>query len=212
MADRVAPESLENLANFPHFHQGDKLKELVMPTKATQSELKRLFVYVPSAGDFFWRNQYSGRKKGDPAGTKLDSGYIRLHFNNKFIFAHRAAWLYHHGFLPENQIDHINRNRADNRIKNLRLVSAQCNIRNTGNFKHNVSGVKGVLMDKTRGKWRAEIKVNQKNKFLGRYSSFINAVCARLAGEQCLNWGGCDNESPAYKYVAAYIKECREKV
>ena len=81
------------------------------------------------------------------------------------------------------------------------MASQSCNLRNTGNFAHNTSGVKGVSWSKLTNKWEACIKINRKKKHLGMYKNFDDAVCARLAGEQCLDWEGCDSNSPAYLYV-----------
>lgn len=120
--------------------------------------------------------------------------------------AHRLAWLYIHGYLPENQIDHINRQKIDNRICNLREVSSQCNTRNTGNRIDNKSGVKGICFDESRGNWIVYIEVNQKRTYLGRINDFDESVCLRLCAEQCLGWSGCDSNSPAYQYVKKNIQ------
>ena len=124
----------------------------------------------------------------------------------KLYKAHRLAWFYVHGYMPENDIDHEDRITNHNWIKNLREVSKVCNARNIGNIKSNTSGVKGVKWDKFNTKWEVCIMINQINKYLGRYKSFDNAVCARLAGEQCVNWEGCDSHSPAYQYVRENIQ------
>lgn len=166
----------------------------------TQARLKELLHYDPKTGIFV--NLVQRKKALEGAVAGCDSGrYITIQIDGKGYSAHRLAWLYVYGYFPERLLDHINRDRADNRISNLREVSEQCNVRNTGNYKNNTSGVKGVYLEKARGKWRANIKVDGKTKSLGSYENFDNAVCARLAGEQCLNWSGCDSSSPAFKYA-----------
>lgn len=168
----------------------------------TQEESKKLFNYNQNTGKLFWKKDVSKKvKKGDEAGSVNSCGYCQIRIKEKNYKAHRIIWLHVHGYFPENPLDHINRDRLDNRIENLREVSQQCNLRNTGNFKHNTSGIKGVHFYKRVGKWCAKIMINRKSKSLGSYHDFDNAVCARLAGEQCVNWPGCDSSSPAFKYV-----------
>jgi Fe-S oxidoreductase len=84
-------------------------------------------------------------------------------------------------------------------------------MRNTGNHKNNISGVKGVWWNKNRKRWNAYIFVNTKLKYLGAYKNFDEAVCTRLAIEQCLNWDGCDSNSPAYQYVQKILKRSKKK-
>lgn len=178
--------------------------------KLTQKRLKELMEYNPETGEFTRKTApCNGTKVGDIAGGCDSEGYIRIRVGRKRHFAHRLAWLYVRGFWPKNEIDHINRDPSDNRLCNLREVSHQCNMRNCGNPKTNTSGVKGVRRHKRRKKWEARICVDNEYKFLGTYNSFDNAVCARLAAEQCLNWSGCDSSSPAYQYVQKMLKEPR---
>lgn len=164
----------------------------------TQEYVKELFEYED--GSLFWRKTGSGRvhKK---AGCPHRNRYIVLTIKGKQYPEHRVIFLYHHGYLPEHEIDHINRVRDDNRIENLREVSVQCNQRNTGNRSTNKSGVKGVLAVNMGRSWRSGIRVDNVQRWLGTYPDKRNAVLARLAAEQCLNWQGCDVSSPAYQYA-----------
>lgn len=164
----------------------------------TQEELKEVLDYNRNTGEFVWR----GSRK--VAGS-LYTGYYRIQINKKRYYSHRLAWLYEYGYMPENRIDHIDRNGLNNRIDNLREVSNVCNLRNTGNYKNNNSGVKGVSICCETGRWRAQIKVYGVSKSIGRFDDFDEAVCHRLAAEQCLNWEGCDSRSPAYRYVMENI-------
>ena len=184
-------------------------KILRKPRKILHEELKLLLDYDPNSGLFYWKNNQSKKcRKGTVAGSLNPSGYIKITINRISFYAHRLAWLFYYGYLPEKSIDHIDRNRSNNRIDNLREVSQSCNTRNTGNFSHNSSGVKGVRYDSVRNKWRVEIKVNSVNIFLYRTSDFEEAVLHRLAAEQCLNWEGCDSSSPAYNYYNTFIRGC----
>ena len=174
--------------------------------KLTQERLKEALHYDPETGIFVWKISTGNVKTGDIANCLSFYGYIRIQVEEVRYPAHRLAWLYIYGYFPENDIDHIDRVKTNNRINNLREVSMSCNMRNTGNQKNNTSGVKGITFDKINNKWKARVKVNGKTKHLGRYKDFNDAVCARLAGEQCLNWSGCDVSSPAYKYVKKMLR------
>lgn len=176
-----------------------------MSNELTYDELHEQLMYNPWTGLFYWKIQKSNIKIGSIAGTK-QNGYIHIQINDKIYMAHRLSWFYVHGYMPENMIDHKDRVKHHNWIKNLREVSNQCNARNTGNYKNNTSGIKGVCFHKHSGKWESGICIDTKNKSLGRYIEFDEAVCARLAGEQCLNWEGCDSSSPAYLYVTGNIQ------
>jgi hypothetical protein len=174
----------------------------MIPT-ITQNELKRVLHYNQDTGIFTWNVSFNNYVvcAGDVAGGKNSEGYIRITYKGVEYLAHRLAILYVDGYLPEGGMDHKDRVRDNNRYKNIREASSMCNARNRGNSILNTSGVKGVSWFKQKRKWEASVCISGKKKYLGRYKSFDNAVCARLAGEQCVGWSGCDSISPAYKYV-----------
>lgn len=172
-------------------------------SELTQAEVKRLFDYRD--GVLYWRiKPASNVFIGKPAGT-LSKGYSRTTINGKIYLNHRLIFLYHHGYIPENIIDHIDRNTLNNNIENLRETVQQCNIRNSKQFCTNTSGVKGVCWHKLKNKWMSQININQDIKYLGLYSDFTEAVAHRLAAEQCVDWNGCDSRSPAYLYMKNYL-------
>jgi len=176
-------------------------------TDLTHKEAHRLLKYKD--GILFWRRNIpnrdaSKRDGGKPAGHVNVDGYVTVGVHGRSYYAHRIIFLMHYGYLPENDMDHIDQNKSNNRIENLREVSRQCNMRNCGNHKHNTSGVKGVYWVKRDKKWATQIAVSRKNYTLGHYGSFSNAVLARLAAEQCLGWEGCDSSSPAYKHAVKH--------
>ena len=104
----------------------------------TQEKLRELLYYNPETGIFRWKNTPSRKvHANDIAGTIRPDDYVQIGIGKRYYLAHRIAWLYVHGYLPENDVDHINRNPSDNRIVNLREVSQQCNSRNTDNRKNN---------------------------------------------------------------------------
>jgi len=119
--------------------------------------------------------------------------------------------MWHNGYFPENDIDHINMIKHDNRIENLREVSRSCNIRNSGNRKCNTSGVKGVHWVNRFKKWQSRIGIDKLRFSLGYYNDFNNAVLARLTAEICLNKQECKAYSPAYKYAIKHNLIRRKK-
>lgn len=154
----------------------------------TQEELKKLLHYDPETGVFMRlvrRNQYA--KIGDIAGWSqlLNCGkkYRMIYIGNKTHYEHRLAWLYVYGELPDYEIDHINGDGCDNKIKNLRHVSRLENRKNVKKQSNNTSGIVGVGIHKQSGLWRARISVNKLEKNLGFFNNIFDAVCARKNAE-----------------------------
>ena len=144
--------------------------------------------YDEITGDFKWIvDRGSLRLKGRVAGCTQSVGsgkkYKVIRIKGKIYYAHRLAWLAHHGVMPNRSIDHINGDSLDNRIVNLRNISRQENQRNMKLSKANTSGVTGVVFDRERKKWAAQIKVGRKNIHLGRFEDKEDAIKARKAAE-----------------------------
>lgn len=147
----------------------------------TQRRLKELLNYDSVSGIFTWRvNKGSRARAGQIAGASDAYGYLVIRLDSVLYKAHRLAWLYCFGDWPEQNIDHINRVKSDNRLKNLRLADQSLNMHNA-NRKTTRSGIVGVIWDPRRRKWAARIKVSYKNKFLGRFDRKADAVRAREA-------------------------------
>jgi len=100
-------------------------------------------------------------------------------------------------------VDHWNRNPLDNRKSNLRIVTQHCNVLNSSKRNDNTSGMTGVWFDKKNNKWCAEIKLNDKKYFIGRYGSKIEAIQKRFEYE-CLLF---DIYSPYYQKNDTFICE-----
>jgi hypothetical protein len=148
----------------------------------TQEELKELYDYNPLTGALIFR----GKQHNRPSERKPNSnGYHVMMINRKRYYAHRLVWLYLTGEFPPRGmvIDHINRDRNDNRQSNLRLVSTQMNARNTKKNKLNTSGIMGVAWYKRVGKWYANIHVAGKHISLGYFDSLLDACAARKSKE-----------------------------
>lgn len=141
--------------------------------------------YDPLTGQFIWKKVLSNRvKSGSICARNVDSkGYQRLCFDGKQYRAHRVAWAMVHGEMPSLQIDHINGNKLDNRIDNLRLATNAENSRNVGLKKNNTSGITGVTYHARAKKWLAQIVVNRKNHYIGLFDNKSDAAAARQAAQ-----------------------------
>jgi citrate synthase len=187
-------QSLQSAQNA-NLHIGTK-------KKLTQERLKDLLNYNPDTGIFKWKKSTNGRIEiGQIAGCIHHTGYSNIKIDKKKYNAHRLAWLYVYGYFPEHEIDHINRNRSDNRLKNLREVSRQCNLRNSDKRKNNTSGITGVVWNKKSQKWQAQMRINRNTIHCGYYDTFDDAVAARHAAEVEHNWPGCNSCTPAYQHI-----------
>ena len=154
-----------------------------------QKEIKELLHYNPDTGLFSWRNNITHNiKAGDIAGGD-NHGYISITIKGKLYYAHRLAWLYVYGEVPPNQIDHINHDKSDNRIANIRPVSNSENQKNKPVRENSKSGVAGVNWDASRKKWAARITVNYKYICLGRHTKKEDAVLARKEAERKYGFG-----------------------
>lgn len=156
-----------------------------MKNDITQERLKLLLSYDKDTGVFYWNVSAANNsiKIGSVAGSLTKNGYIGIGIEKQQYYAHRLAWLYVHGVLPNDQIDHINRDRADNRIVNLRSVSNQANAQNQGLRKGSLSGYRGVNWYKRGGKWQARIHHNNKTMHVGYYDNLQDAKLAREIAE-----------------------------
>ena len=145
----------------------------------TQTYLKEALYYNPEAGIFTWKkNRGKKTKKGGTAGS-LKEGYYRISIDNVSYRSHRLAFLYMTGEFPENQVDHINHDRGDNKWCNLREVTTTENKRNCPMSKGNTSGFTGVHFHKGGNGWVSSIKINGKIKYLGFFKDIKDAIKVR---------------------------------
>jgi hypothetical protein len=143
----------------------------------TQKQLRTKFLYDEETGVLTRRESYGRVKAGQVVGCDNGRGYLKTCRE----YVHRLVWCYTFGYWPE-QVDHINHDKGDNRLQNLREVSNSENHRNMGVQRNNTSGHTGVSWDKKHKKWEVNIKVSGKKKFLGYFSLLEDAVVARRKG------------------------------
>lgn len=156
----------------------------------TAGQLRSLLSYDASTGVFTRLTKWGSQNIGDIPGSKSPQGYWQIGINSKSYPAHRLAWLYVYGEWPPGDVDHVNRDRSDNRLENLRVVTRSVNLHNSiGRKPSNVKGVSCIsptAQKRTKKIWRASIMVNYKRHHLGNYLTFEEAVEARRQAEQKL--------------------------
>ena len=147
----------------------------------TQEMLKEILHYNSKTGIFIWKKSNSNVVKiGQVAGFTNGKGYIEIGINKKYYKAHRLAFLYMTGKIPNTDIDHKDRNRTNNKWNNLRAATRSQNIQNSNKPITNTSGYKGIfyIKDSKRNPWGAKIVVNSKSIYLGCFKTKIDAAKA----------------------------------
>lgn len=126
-------------------------------------------------------------KAGSVCGSPNGAGYLHFRYLGSHYYVHKVIWLIERG-ESANQIDHINGDRSDNRIENLREVTCQENLRNRKIGKGNTSGVMGVIWCAHKKLWLARIGAGGRSKFLGYFESFDQAKASRKSAEAALGY------------------------
>lgn len=172
-----------------------------MAERLSAASIKELLDYDPATGELVWKSRmchsfraskvsdecaaarWNGKFAGRRAFTITDAyGYKAGSIFNRRYLAHRVIWALTHGEWPD-EIDHINGDRADNRLANLRSANRQENMRNMRLGTRNKSGSLGVSWDASRNKWRATITDGGKHITIGRFDDKMAAVDARKRSE-----------------------------
>ncbi len=168
----------------------------------TPDQLRQLLRYDADSGNLYWRergaqwfsdrhrdatgnaNNWNARYAGKQAGYLAPVGYRYVALpNGSRVSEHRVIWAMTHDAWPK-VIDHMDGDKTNNRLSNLRSVSQTENLRNAKRWSHNTSGVTGVCLEGRSGKWLATIKVNQRAIHLGLRETFDEAVELRREAER----------------------------
>jgi hypothetical protein len=172
----------------------------------TQEIVREFLDYDPETGKLTWQerdrkwfksdhdfNSWNTRFAEKEAFTSINGrGYCNGAIFGKNYRAHRIIWLYMTGEFPEDQIDHINHDKTDNKWYNLREVSNQENCKNQSKSKNNTCGYTGIHWNKQNQKWIARINIGSYNRIcLGSFDLLCEAVSARKAAE--LKYGFHEN-------------------
>lgn len=159
---------------------------MLVKINLTAETLRSILTYDENTGEFTRCVQNGPFKKGSIAGTKLNTGYISIRVRGTYFQAHRLAWLYAYGTWPTGYIDHINHDKSDNRLTNLRDVSWSVNLHNLKSAKvSNQARLLGVSPYKNR--WIAQIQKDKKKIHIGVYATPEEAHIAYMNKKQELN-------------------------
>ena len=163
------------------------------------SHLQELLSYDPDTGFLVWRprarswfthdrawGSWNAKYAGKLAlNTTNSKGYLVGAVLGHSVYAHRVVWAYCHGVWPTHQIDHVNRDKTDNRLANLREATNTENQQNMGPRRDAcASGVVGVYWHGKSGRWSPRVGVNGRSIYLGLFDNFNEAVAARKAAER----------------------------
>jgi hypothetical protein len=155
----------------------------------THGRLREVLSYDPATGDFTRRTPRPGARAGDKAGHlhRAGAGYVYIMVDHRSYLAHRLAWLYVHGVWPDGLLDHINRDKSDNRIANLRPADFSLNAQNA------VSGRAGRALPlgvyRYRKRFVAKIMVRGSSRHLGCFDTPDQASAAYLTAKAELHKG-----------------------
>lgn len=150
------------------------------------------FRYDPERGKLYWKKRNANcTHVGKEAGWIIRNNnrtpghhYRYVQFKGKVYKVHRIIWLLVYGQWPKDEIDHINHDSLGNRTENLREVTRLENQHNKAMYSNNKTGVTGVSWHKRIGKYRADIRVSGKTRFLGYFTSLQDAAKARRKAER----------------------------
>lgn len=182
-------------SGFPFIETKKLTKELQMEkSQSKQKSIPLTYEYLNSiirydehTGELFNKVPRGLKTIGERAEANTadaSTGYLNVNIRKKKYHAHRIAWFLHCGEMPKLQIDHIDHNKLNNKITNLREVTHRENSLNRGINKNNTSGTVGVIWCKRDSKWRVSIRVNYKKIHLGHFFIKEEAIKARRHAER----------------------------
>lgn len=152
----------------------------------TAEKAREVLRYDGDSGKLYWRVPTGIRVKvGDEAGYLTKKGYRRLQIGDKSYASHRIVWLMEYGEYPRAQIDHINEDKSDNRLCNLREATNAENVVPRRRVRaDNTSGHSGVTYVARDKRWVAQINIGGVQRVVGRFPDRESAVLCRVEAEK----------------------------
>lgn len=172
--------------------------------------LREVLAYNPDTGSITWRVDRGSARAGTVAGTLHPTGYRVIRVNGKFLLAHRVALALANGSWPdpELEVDHLNGDRADNRIANLRLADAGINAQNQRGLRvDNSSGYSGVDWYAAAGKWRARARLAGRRHYIGLFEdpAAASAAVEAYKAQHCAGFTGTDRKATVTLRPSPYL-------
>lgn len=157
-------------------------------SKLSIERLRQVLRYEPDTGNFYWIHRDTDQKKlGLNASIVRSHGYLNICIDSNYYYTHRLAWFYAHGEWPK-VIDHIDGDKTNNSLENLRSVNQKCNVQNVlKTRKHNKSGVLGAI--KSKYGFYARLTNQGKQIYLGHYKTAEEAHNVYLKAKRELHEG-----------------------
>lgn len=160
-------------------------------TTPTAERVRELFSYCPATGEFIRLISTKGSRAGQKAGTLKSNGYLHFSVDGKKHGAHRIAWLHVYGYMPVGDVDHIDGDRQNNAINNLRDVDRSTNLENqrTAKSSNKSTGLLGAYFHKQIGRYTSRITTHGKDKHLGCFATAEEAHAAYIHAKRELHAG-----------------------
>lgn len=161
-----------------------------MPPAITQAQLRNEISYDSITGEFKWLRSLRTRKATNRVGSYNQYGYLIITVFCRKYAAHRLAWLYMHGEFPNGVIDHIDGNKTNNAISNLRVVTQAINVQNRRKAgKASTTGILGAGWDSRTNSFKSRIQLGGKSIWLGRFKTAREAHQAYVSAKRRLHEG-----------------------
>lgn len=150
----------------------------------SQSQLQDLFAYDSITGALTYKVSPAKKIKiGDQVNSINGCGFLQVCINKKYYLVDRIIWFHQKGYVPTT-LTHINKNKLDNRISNLKEIKRSTNNVNRSLNSNNSSGHRGISWHKQTNKWRVVISINKKKIYLGGFLDINDAITAREKAEE----------------------------
>lgn len=156
--------------------------------KLSIERLRQVLRYEAETGNFYWIYRDTHKSNlGKNASIVRSHGYLNICIDGNYYYTHRLAWFYSHGEWP-NVIDHIDGEKTNNKLENLRSVSQRCNLENVLKpRKHNKSNLLGAF--KTKSGFNSRLGYNKKSIYLGHFKTAEEAHNAYVKEKRRLHEG-----------------------